>query len=222
MFKKIKENPYYIKFKEMRADPKLKPITSLILWFIFIVIVVIFIKSSYSNEPVQKENINSISNYEFTYKNNNLTIFGNSYDGKMEFILNGNRYYYDLENVYLISNKEVTFVSNFDLNVLKITPKFIENLTANLSYSLNGEAKVYTVPLYRFLNLYEVDVEVDLSIANQYNILVSVYDDMYEIDLTNYYNFRGLNNDGILTIDLYESNIGDFTKYYDKLVGGVK
>ena len=45
---------------------------------------------------------------------------------------------------------------------------------------------------------------------------------MYEIDLTNYYNFRGLNNDGILTIDLYESNIGDFTKYYDKLVGGVK
>ena len=222
MFKKIKENPYYIKFKEMRADPKLKPITSLILWFIFIVIVVIFIKSSYSNEPVQKENINSISNYEFTYKNNNLTIFGNSYDGKMEFILNGNRYYYDLENVYLISNKEVTLVSNFDLNVLKITPKFIENLTANLSYSLNGETKVYTVPLYRFLNLYEVDVEVDLSIANQYNILVSVYDDMYEIDLTNYYNFRGLNNDGILTIDLYESNIGDFTKYYDKLVGGVK
>ena len=140
----------------------------------------------------------------------------------MEFILNGNRYYYDLENVYLISDKEVTLVSNFDLNVLKITPKFIENLTANLSYSLNGEAKVYTVPLYRFLNLYEVDVEVDLSIANQYNILVSVYDDMYEIDLTNYYNFRGLNNDGILTIDLYESNIGDFTKYYDKLVGGVK
>lgn len=222
MFKKIKENPYYIKFKEMRADPKLKPITSLILWFIFIVIVVIFIKSSYSNEPIKKENINSISNYEFTYKNNNLTIFGNSYDGKMEFILNGNRYYYDLENVYLISNKEVTLVSNFDLNVLKITPKFIENLTVNLSYSLNGEAKVYTVPLYRFLNLYEVDVEVDLSIANQYNILVSVYDDMYEIDLTNYYNFRGLNNDGILTIDLYESNIGDFTKYYDKLVGGVK
>ena len=222
MFKKIKENPYYIKFKEMRADPKLKPITSLILWFIFIVIVVIFIKSSYSNEPVQKENINSISNYEFTYKNNNLTIFGNSYDGKMEFILNGNRYYYDLENVYLISNKEVTLVSNFDLNVLKITPKFIENLTANLSYSLNGGAKVYTVPLYRFLNLYEVDVEVDLSIANQYNILVSVYDDMYEIDLTNYYNFRGLNNDGILIIDLYESNIGDFTEYYDKLVGGVK
>lgn len=222
MFKKIKENPYYIKFKEMRADPKLKPITSLILWFIFIVIVVIFIKSSYSNEPIKKENINSISNYEFTYKNNNLTIFGNSYDGKMEFILNGNRYYYDLENVYLISNKEVTLVSNFDLNVLKITPKFIENLTANLSYSLNGEAKVYIVPLYRFLNLYEVDVEVDLSIANQYNILVSVYDDMYEIDLTNYYNFRGLNNDGILTIDLYESNIGDFTKYYDKLVGGVK
>lgn len=222
MFKKIKENPYYIKFKEMRADPKLKPITSLILWFIFIVIVVIFIKSSYSNEPIKKENINSISNYEFTYKNNNLTIFGNSYDGKMEFILNGNRYYYDLENVYLISNKEVTLVSNFDLNVLKITPKFIENLTANLSYSLNGEAKVYIVPLYRFLNLYEVDVEVDLSIANQYNILVSVYDDMYEIDLTNYYNFRGLNNDGILIIDLYESNIGDFTEYYDKLVGGVK
>ena len=46
MFKKIKENPYYMKFKEMRADPKLKPITSLILWFIFIVIVVIFVRGT--------------------------------------------------------------------------------------------------------------------------------------------------------------------------------
>ena len=43
---------------------------------------------------------------------------------------------------------------------------------------------------------------------------------MYQLDLTNYYNFRGLNNDGILTIDIY-GEVNDFTKYYDELIGGV-
>lgn len=230
MFKKIKENPYYVKFKEMRADPKLKPITSLILWFIFIVIVVIFVRGTVStnNTTVKTDNVvnKDVSNYEFTYTNNSGVIFGESYEDKLEFIYSGNRYYYNGKNVYLIKNQNGTLATNFDLNVLKITPKMISNLIGNLTYTANGEAKQYVVPLSRFLNLYEIDVEADLSLANQYNIIVNVYEKdnniyMYQLDLTNYYNFRGLNNDGILTIDIYDSEVHDFTKYYDKLIGGV-
>ena len=227
MFKKIKENPYYMKFKEMRADPKLKPITSLILWIIFIIIVVIFVRGTIgdSNKKVKTVNKN-ITNYEFTYTNNKGVIFGESYNDKLEFIYGGNRYYYNLENVYLIKNQSGVLVPNFDLNVLKITPKMINNLVGNLTYNVNGEAKEYTVPLSRFLNLYEVDVEADLSLANSYNIIVKVYENekgiyMYSLDLTNYYNFRGLSNDGVLTIDIYNSKVHDFTKYYEELIGGV-
>ena len=54
MFKKIKDNKYYQKFKEMRADPKLKPITSLIFWFIFLVVLVLFVRSISSPYKVVK------------------------------------------------------------------------------------------------------------------------------------------------------------------------
>ncbi len=232
MFKKIKENPYYQKFKEMRADPKLRPITSLILWFIFFVIVILFARgltstrANLESTETQKTTL-SDSNYEFTYSNNSGVIFGQTYDDKLEFMYGGNRYYYNGETVYLIQNQQATIMPTFDLNVLKINSKMINNLISNLNYNMDGEAKQYLVPLSNFLNLYEVDVEADLSLANQYNIVINVYENdngiyMYKLDLTNYYNYRGLNNDGILTIDIYNSEVNDFTKYYDELVGGVK
>lgn len=226
MFKKIKENPYFIKFKEMRADPKLRPITSLIFWLIFFVILIIFVRSLPHNTSYSNTNdVKFISNYKFTYTNNNLTIFGESYDDKLDFVIGTNHYYYNGDNVYLIKNQSMTLVPGFDINVLKINPNMINNLISNLTYNVNGDAKEYAVPLSRFLNLYEVDVEVNLSLANQYNIIVQVFEKndkvyMYKLDLTNYYNFRGLNNDGILTIDIY-GEVNDFTKYYDKLIGGV-
>lgn len=232
MFKKIKENPYYQKFKEMRADPKLRPMMSLILWFIFFVIVILFARGLTSTRAnlesieTQKTTL-SDSNYEFTYSNNSGVIFGQTYDDKLEFMYGGNRYYYNGETVYLIQNQQAIIMPAFDLNVLKINSKMINNLISNLNYNMDGEAKQYLVPLSNFLNLYEVDVEADLSLANQYNIVINVYENdngiyMYKLDLTNYYNYRGLNNDGILTIDIYNSEVNDFTKYYDELVGGVK
>ena len=232
MFKKIKENPYYQKFKEMRADPKLRPMMSLILWFIFFVIVILFARgltstrANLESTETQKTTL-SDSNYEFTYSNNSGVIFGQTYDDKLEFMYGGNRYYYNGETVYLIQNQQAIIMPAFDLNVLKINSKMINNLISNLNYNMDGEAKQYLVPLSNFLNLYEVDVEADLSLANQYNIVINVYENengiyMYKLDLTNYYNYRGLNNDGILTIDIYNSEVNDFTKYYDELVGGVK
>lgn len=228
MFKKIKENPYYKKFKEMRADPKLRPITSLIFWFIFFAIVVIFVRVT--SKPIQTSSLNtasqSLSSYKFTYTNNSGVIYGESYDDKLEFIYGNNRYYYNGSNVYLILNQSVQMVPNFDLDVLKITPDLINNLTSDLTYNMNGDAKEYVVPLSRFINLYEYDTEADLSLANNYNIIIDVYEKnnkayMYKIDLRNYYVFRGLNNSGILTIDIYDIKASDFTEFYDKLIGGV-
>ena len=68
MFKRIKENPYYKKFKEMRADPKLRPITSLIFWFIFMAVVVIFVRATTSSSPrVTTDDIvkDNFSNFKF-------------------------------------------------------------------------------------------------------------------------------------------------------------
>lgn len=144
---------------------------------------------------------------------------------KWSFFIKNNRYYYNEENVYLINEQNATLINNFDLNVLKIDFNFINNLISNLDYNLNGDFKEYVVPLSRFLNLYDVDVPVNLSLANQYNIIVRVYENdnriyKYQFDLTGYYNYKGLNNEGLLNIDIY-GEVNDFTKYYDKLVGGV-
>lgn len=229
MFKKIKENPYYKKYKEMRADPKLRPIMSLIFWLIFLAVLIIFVKgtSRPMNTVTSNEVKNDMSSYEFTYTNNSGVIFGQSYDNKLDFIYGNNHYYFNGDNVYLIKNQTGQLMPNFDLNVLKITPDLINNLISNLNYTVNGMAKDYIVPLSRFINLYEYDTEADLSLANNYNIILQVYEKnskvyMYKLDLTNYYNFRGLNNSGILTIDIYDSNVSDFTKFYDELVGGVR
>ncbi len=229
MFKKIKENPYYKKYKEMRADHKLRPIMSLIFWLIFLAVLIIFVKgtSRPMNTVTSNEVKNDMSSYEFTYTNNSGVIFGQSYDNKLDFIYGNNHYYFNGDNVYLIKNQTGQLMPNFDLNVLKITPDLINNLISNLNYTVNGMAKDYIVPLSRFINLYEYDTEADLSLANNYNIILQVYEKnskvyMYKLDLTNYYNFRGLNNSGILTIDIYDSNVSDFTKFYDELVGGVR
>lgn len=220
MFRKIKENPYYKKFKEMRADPKLRPITSLIFWLVFMVLLIIFVRvtSSSVQRSTSTEVKQNLSSYEFTYTNNSGVIFGKADNDKLEFILGNNRYYYDGENVYLINGRSAKVISNFDLNVLKITPKFIENLISNLTYNTDGEAKQYAVPLSRFINLYEFDVEVNSSKANNYNVLVNVYEKdneiyMYKLDLSNYYKFRSLNDSGILTIDIYDD--------LDEVIGGV-
>lgn len=227
MFKKIKENPYYIKFKEMRADPKLRPITSLIFWFIFMAFIIIFVKATTSTPSKSTQTLEKNTNttsFKFTYTNDKLTIFGQTYNEKTEFTLGNNRYYFDGEKVYSIKNQTATNIPDFDLSILKITPKMIKNLTSNLTYTLNEGAKRYVVPLPKFLNLYEVDVPIDTSGLEQYNIIIETYEDngkiyMYKLDLTNYYLFKGLNNDGILTIDIYDDN---FTEYYDELVGGIK
>ncbi len=222
---KLKENPYFIKYKEMRKDPKLKPIISLIFWFIFIVFVTIFVKTgsmSSSNKTVSKVS----SNYEYTYKDNSKTIFGYVNNNYQEFILDNNKYFIDGNNVYLINESSATKISNFDMGILKITPSFINNLTNNLSYTNGSNYKQYAVLLSNFISLYENDTDIDLSLYNQYNIIIQVYSKnndiyMYKLDLSNYYKLKGINDNGILTISIYNTS-NDFTGYYKSLIGVVK
>lgn len=221
---KLKENPYYIKYKEMKKDPKLKPIISLAFWFIFIVFVTIFVKSNSvsSNKTVSKIS----SNYEYTYKDNSKTIFGYTNNNYQEFILDNNKYFTDGNNVYLINENSASQISNFDMGILKITPSFINNLTNNLSYTNGLNYKQYAVLLSNFISLYDNDTDIDLSLYNQYNIIIQVYSKnndiyMYKLDLSNYYKLKGINDNGILTINIYNTS-NDFVSYYKNLIGVVK
>ena len=227
MFKKIKEKEAYKKYIELRSNPQTKAIMSLGLWLLFFIIIVIFTRGINSNRvPNYSKSIDKIiSSYEYTYQNNKMTIFGRFYNGKQVFSILNSKYYYNGENVYLVNGNALEKVSNFDMNILKITVDFVDKLTNNLSFSENGNVKQYIVPLVNFINLYEIDTAIDLSFANNYNIIIQKFfndDDLYkiEVDLTNYYNINNINDDGKLIIDLYNKNqIGDFTFDYDRVLG---
>jgi hypothetical protein len=228
MFKKIKENPYVIKFKELRANPQTKAIADLILIMIFMIILVAFARSSSAYNKKSKADSTTLvfNNYEYTYKDSVKTIFGMNYNDKMEFNINNNKYYYNGKNVYLINDQTATVIPNFDLNILKINQNMLNNLTGKASYTMNGEYKHYIIPLGNFINLYEVDTEVDLTMADQYNILVEEYEkgsniSIVRVDLSNYYKFRGIADQGILTINFYNvDKLSNFTLAYDSLLGG--
>lgn len=229
MFKKIKENEKYKKYQELRSNPQTKAIISLGFYLVFFLIVILFVKvttPSYQNSS--KKTVNNISNYEYTYSNNKGAIFGKKYNDKQLFFVSSLRYYYNGKDTFLIKENNANIIPNFDLNILKIDYKIIDDLTKNLNPSQNDNVKKYIVPLSNFLNLYEIDTEADLTLASNYNIIIDKYykeDDLYmvKIDLSNYYIFRNIENDGILTIEFYNKNkINDFTLEYDKMLGVVE
>ena len=176
--------------------------------------------NNYSNN-----NSSKLNNYEYTYINNQLTIFGEKYNDKQIFTILNNKYYYNGKNVYLLKGNLLELVPDFDLSILKITVDMIDNLTDNLNFTENGEFKQYLVPLASFINLYEASATVDLSVANNYNIIIKKYDDnndLYkvEIDLSNYYKINNLPDSGELTIYLYNKNkLNDFSLEYDRMLG---
>ena len=230
MFKKIKENEKVQKLLELWNNPKTHDITVLMLWLIFILIVIIFVRSMGNNVPKTAKdnnyNVNSFENmksYDFTYKTDSIEISGQAYDDALLFYLTNKRYYYH-NNLYIIDENKSP-VLNFDLNVLKINSKMLSNLVSNITPTDNENFKQYVVPLDRFINLYEVDTDVDLSKAATYNVIVSVYFANNEInkvvlDLTNYYVLKNQNSsNSLVTIYYYNiNNVSDFKKSYDKIL----
>lgn len=231
MFKRIRESEKYQKFKELWANERTRSIISLGLWLIFFAVVVLFIRATAptptSNDTVNTAgtNFDKMSNYSFSAISDNLEINGFVYNDKMEFILNNQRYYVN-NDVYLISGDKAE-KKDFDLSFLKINTKMLNNLLGELKGTEQDGYTKYLVPLDRFINLYEIDTEADLSKAMSYNIVVNVYKDKnvikgVSLDLTNYNIFRFNNNKSfVVTIYYYNiNNISDFTEEYEKMVGG--
>ena len=232
MFKKIKENEKLNKLKEYWHNPKTHDIIMLCFWLLFIVVVILFLKISTSvpktpTQEITKYNtFEKIQNYDFTYKMDNKVIQGEAYNDKLLFYLNNNRYYYK-DHVYLIDDIAI-IDPNFDLDILKINPKMLNSLTENITPKKADNFNQYIVPLDKFINLYEESTTLDLSAASNYNIIINVYyknDEINKIilDLSNYYNLKNnTQNIHLLTINYYNiNNVSNFTKGYDKIIGGV-
>ena len=230
MLKKIKENEGLQKLKELWKNKKTHDIMVLSLWLVFIFIVILFARSTSSNQTYEdKESLNSldkITTYEFTYKLNDKEFLGQYYNNAIIFYKDNKRYYYK-EKLYQIA-EPIKIIPNFDLDILKINVKMINNLIANITPNETNNIKQYIVPLDRFINLYEIDTEIDLSKSTLYNVPINIYYNNDEInkitlDLSNYYLLKTNNQTpNILIIYLYNiNNISDFTNYYDKLLEGV-
>ena len=240
MFKRIKErakeNETLQKIKELWKNPKTHDITVLLFWLIFIIIVIIFtrgITQTSSNIPTPNTNIQNVTtfenikSYDFTYKTKDLEISGQAYNEATVFYLNNKRYYYK-NNIYQIEDNPV-LINDYDPSVLKINAIFLNNLVSGITPLDNQNFKQYIVPLDRFINLYDIDTDIDLTKAINYNIPVSVYLTNNEInkvvlDLTNYYTLKtGTNTNYQVTINFYNvNNVSDFSKDYDKLVEVIK
>ncbi len=232
MFKRIRENEKYQKIKELWQNPKTHDIIVLTFWLIFIVALIFFLRLSAptvtdSKKETSNSNFENMYSYEFSYSDNKQEIYGQAYDDKQEFIWNNKRYYYD-KNVYQINGNEA-IKQDLDLDILKITPKMLNNLLSHLEGTNNDNYTRYLVPLDRFINLYEIDTDADLTTAMTYNVIADIYkkDNVVNkivLDLTNYNIFRFKNNQTkVITIYFYNINkVNDFTNEFAKIVGGIK
>lgn len=230
MFKRIKENEKYQKFKELWDNPRTHAAIVLVFWLLFMVGAIIFVRLiSTPSKEVKTElpgnTFSSIKSYEFTYLSNTLEVNGQSYGEAIEFYL-GNKRYYVNNNIYLIDKDQAIIQNEMDLSILKITNKMLNNLTSGIDYTTVQDGKRYVIPLDRFINLYEIDTDADLSKAMNYNIVVTIYEKnkkiyKVDLDLSNYVNFKnGTNVNYPVTIYYYNiNNVSDFTKEYGKMIG---
>lgn len=228
MFKKIKDNKWIQKYKELNENPKNRDLLKIFFWILFLIVAVILVRSTTSSSEVQKldnDKVKDVSSYEFTYRDNEKTVFGEVYKDKMIYYYGNNKYYKNEDGVYLVNDHKLE-VQNINENWFNITPSFIINLTKKLSPSLEGDSKTYLVPLSNFINVYEVDTEVNLTQAMNYNVAIQTFekkDMIYKVslDLSNYYMFRGYPDTGVITINYYNVNkLNDFSSEYEDLLGG--
>ena len=181
--------------------------------------------NTYITEEKSPNDLSNIRNYEFTYKTNDKQFVGQYYDDSIIFYKDNQRYYYK-NDLYLVDDN-IILISNYDLDILKINTKMLNNLISNITPTNTNNIKQYIIPLDKFLNIYEIDTDIDLSESTLYNVPLSIYYDNNEInkitlDLSNYYTLKTKNKiTNILTIYLYNiNNVSNFTEYYDKLLEG--
>ena len=103
----------------------------------------------------------------------------------------------------------------------------INNLISGITGTEIDNYKQYLVPLDRFINLYDIDTDIDLSKATSYNIIINIYKEnnvvsKVTLDLTNYKLYTtGQIESYIINIYYYNvNNVSDFSKHYNQMIGG--
>lgn len=227
MFKKINENKYVQKYKELRANPKTRSLISLGFWMIFLVVAVLLVRSTMSSNEIQSEPVKDealeVTNYEFTYRDNLKTIFGEVYDDRMIFYFNNGKYYKNGNGIYLVNENSLE-VQDMNISELNLTFSVIDDLVSQVNATEDNGVKTYLVPLSNFIRAYEGNESEDLTEATNYNVTIQTYEKdgvvyMVKLDLSNYYLFRGLPYTGIITINYYNVNkLNDFSLEYERML----
>lgn len=227
MFKKINENKYVQKYKELRANPKTRSLISLGFWMIFLVVAVLLVRSTMSSNEIQsepvKDEVLEVTNYEFTYRDNLKTIFGEVYDDRMIFYFNNGKYYKNGNGIYLVNENSLE-VQDMNISELNLTFSVIDDLVSQVNAIEDNGVKTYLVPLSNFIRAYEGNESEDLTEATNYNVTIQTYEKdgvvyMVKLDLSNYYLFRALPDTGIITINYYNVNkLNDFSLEYERML----
>ena len=231
MFKKLKDKEVYKKYKKLKDNPQKSAKISLAFWLILFVILILFARvnvNHVSNNDSRNNKQYSVNRYEYGYSNEKVKVFGYYYNSKQLFTVGNEKYYYNGSNVYIESNHNMSLVPEFNLDILKIDYSFLSKLKSGINSVKKDSFDRYIIPLTNFVSLFDGDTPVDLSGIDNYNIIVDEYFEdnnliMVKVDLSSYYNYRGTENDGILTIDFYNiNNINDFTKEYERILRVIK
>lgn len=190
---------YWNKFKEFRKDPKKRSISLLIVYGIFFIFVIIYVRSykpappieSNNNQSIIKDSINAVTSYEYNYDiikdNTIINISGTHYENKDIFKIDSDNY--NVKDNYIYSTLDDNKTIEFPLDRLNYNN--IEKLLNNFDYNYkieykNGQIKYdYIVSNKDYSTYYQ---EENNNEGNVYIITVkSDYINKIEIDLSEYY-----------------------------------
>ena len=202
---------YYNKFKEFRKDPKKRSISLIILYGIFFLFVIIYIRGNNSvNNIEQKEEVNNtenVTNYEYSYEINVdddiINVDGIFLDNKELFEIDNIKYFIQDNKIFLNNqNEEVSLnypLIHLNYNSLK---KFINSFAyeSKTEYKDSNTKYEYNINNNEVAKFFEEDNNND----GLTNIIVyeSEFINKIEINLSNYYN----KNKYIITVNYNNIN----------------
>lgn len=204
MIKKIKENQYIEKIRELRKKPRTRAAISLLLWGIFFlfVFVALDVRGNHTKEPPvyhvtwKWENEKNYK-YQMTFTINQDTFLVNGIrNGEKEaFSLQEQTYYLEDKHLYIFQNdtkvlQEYTTLLGYDF--LKLRPEFLSQLLSHgeLEYTTNYESgqvsKGYSINTAKFVSLLDGleiidDSTIKMEVLENNHMITEV-----KIDLTNY------------------------------------
>lgn len=219
MIKKIKENEYVVKIQELLKNRRTRALVSLGLWLIFFVFV--FSLLGKEEKPNLPKPVVIESNYEYqmTFVVNEATylIHGVRNGNEESFSLLNQTYFLEHDQLYLFFNDTKVLQSStslLNIDFLKLRPEFLKKLVLeeNLEYTTKYESGVikkgYSVPVSKFVELYDGSVITDdqlisIELSEKDGLLIEVHMDLV--------NFQKYSQEMITNyeIKIVYSHIGD-------------